>query len=114
MATAVKTPKKVVVKKSTTKATAAKATKKQSTPKAKTAEEVVPVRQTKYIYPEDVKTSEQKKTFRRKVRAKFNQMTNKIAKAESATEKKKLETEFNRWKKQIYVDPSKAGIGEVG
>ena len=55
---------------------------------AKTAAKVTEARESKYNYPADITTPEQKKTFRRNARAQRDRFKAEIAKLMASTEKK--------------------------
>jgi hypothetical protein len=79
----------------------------------KAAKDAQTERQTKYIYPDDVKTNKEKKDFRRKARATieaFNKKISKLTKSEAPADKKELKEttlEFNEWKAE-FLSPEEA------
>lgn len=63
-------------------------------------------REMKYIYPEDVKTQEQRKTFRAKTRIKDSKFITDIKKAKDAgKDTKKLEKQYLAFRKETYLVP---------
>lgn len=85
----------VTRKKTTTKASKAK---KLEALDKKNQEQAVNAAQVKYNYPD----GENKKEFRRKARATVNRYKKAIDKAETKTEKAKLEKEFQAWADKTY------------
>lgn len=70
-----------------------------------TSKEVLSTKELKYIYPEDITTGEEKKTFRRRVRAKLKAYNKKLKAAENDKEVKAIEKEYNNWLKSTYTKP---------
>lgn len=75
---------------------------------AKAAKDEVTERHTKYIYPAEVKSTQDKKDFRRKARAKIAEFTKAInklkKKPEDAKELHKKEKEYAAWK-EAHLNP---------
>ena len=92
---------------STAKANGVARNKKAAVKKEATAAKTAA---SKYIFPADVKGDAAKKAFRQTARSKFRAFERKIAEAKKPTEKKKLQTEFNKFIKATYTDPKAAGI----
>lgn len=75
----------------------------------KAAEKVLQDRVTKYIYPENVTTSQQKKEFRRKARAagsSFEKQITVLTKSKDTEDAKKLkqiQSSFEAWKKETLT-----------
>ena len=73
---------------------------------AKAAKDEVTDRVTKYHYPAEVKTTKDKKDFRRKARAKIAEFTKKITKLTKSTDEgdkkalKATQAEFDAWKEK--------------
>lgn len=78
----------------------------------KAAKDEVTERVTKYIYPADVKSSQAKKEWRRKHRAKmadFTKKLNKLKKSTNPADEKQYKTltkEFNEWKQETLTEPA--------
>lgn len=76
----------------------------------KAAKDAETERHTKYIYPAEVKTSKDKKDFRRKARAKIAEFTKAINKLKKSTEAgaekelSKKQKEYNEWK-ELHLTP---------
>jgi len=86
--------------------------KEEVTSSAKNAQKNVEslARDVKYIYPDEVKTKEERKKFRTKSRNAFRAFERKIAKAEGK-DQKGLEKEFKSFLKETFVNGEKATIG---
>lgn len=97
--------KKVILKKTAKKTEKAAVTNEKN---VKNVKENIKDREMKYVYPADVETKEEKKTFRRQARAKNSQFEKKVAKAEGK-EQAAFSKEHKAWAKEVY---SKTGMPE--
>ena len=104
---------KKVGTKSTNPSKSAKADKKEGeltqANVAKAALQVLPGRESKYAYPENVKTPADKKVFRRNARQQRNKFMVALEKLRASNEKadkaelKKIEEEQKEWMKKTYT-----------
>jgi len=107
------TNKQKVDTKSTNPSKSAKADKKEEVLTqanvAKAALQVLPGRESKYAYPENVKTPADKKVFRRNARQQRNKFMVALEKLRASNEKadkaelKKIEEEQKEWMKKTYT-----------